>query len=87
MSKIKELHIDSKIAPHDLQTKIFWLERTLAKGCHVKVSVSQRGRMQEHGEIGVNILNKIKFALIGKAKLSGTPVLSGPTLSIFLVPA
>ena len=86
MKKTKELQINSKIAPHDLQIKMCWLVRSLEKGCSIKVNIIQRGRMESHAEFAESILQEIRKAIEGKAKLGGVPLLSGPTISLLLAP-
>ena len=56
---IKEMKFRPKISGHDYETKMKNVERFLADGNKVKLTIMFRGREMAHPELGLKILNRI----------------------------
>jgi len=84
---LREVRFRPGISPHDLEAKSRSVQKLLATGAKVKVSVMFRGRSITHPELGVALLRKLAEGLQDVAKLERTPAMEGRMLSIILVPA
>jgi translation initiation factor IF-3 len=56
---IKEMKLRPKIDPHDYQTKKGHVERFLAQGDKVKITIMFRGREQSRPELGFRLLQRL----------------------------
>ena len=74
------------IGQHDLDSKYRKIQKLLAAGAKVKVSVLFRGRSITHPELGVGLLRKVAEGLEEEAKLERAPTMEGRMLSIILSP-
>ncbi|MCI4355420.1 MAG: translation initiation factor IF-3, partial [Thermoplasmata archaeon] len=69
---IKEMKFRPKIDPHDYTTKMRHVERFLAEGNKVKLTIMFRGREMAHPELGLRILERVAddvsdFAIVESA--------------------
>ena len=62
VNELKEMWLSMTIEKHDLETKATLVNRFLAAGDKVKVSIRMKGRQQAHPQLGVEVMNKF-FAL------------------------
>lgn len=83
---IKEMKFRPKIDRHDYETKLKHVERFLAEGAKVKVTVMFRGRELAHPEIGNDLLGKIAADLEGEAVVEQAPELDGRNMVMVLAP-
>ena len=83
---LREVRFRPGIGQHDLDAKCRTIQKLLAAGAKVKVSVLFRGRSITHPELGVVLLRKMAERLQGEAKLERAPAMEGRTLSIILAP-
>ena len=83
---LREVRFRPAIGQHDLDAKYRTIQKLLATGAKVKVTVVFRGRSITHPELGVNLLRRVAEGLEGEAKLERTPSMEGRMLSIILVP-
>jgi len=83
---VREVRFRPSIGQHDLDAKYRTIQKLLATGAKVKVSVVFRGRSITHPELGVSLLRKVAEGLEEEAKLERAPAMEGRTLSIILVP-
>ena len=70
-----------------MERKARTIERLLADGDKVKVSVMFRGREMSHQELGHELLNRVMETLDDKAIMDKPPSMQGRFLSIILAPA
>jgi len=83
---LKEIRINPRIGPNDLDTKIRHMEEFLKDGDKVRVTVIFHGREMQHKEIGEEILNKVTAKLSEVGELDGRKISLGNRLSIMLKP-
>ena len=57
--KIKEIRMQPKIGPGDLDTKAKHVQEFLDEGNKVKVTIRFRGRELAHTELGYDVLNEV----------------------------
>jgi len=74
---IKEIKLRPKIDTNDLNTKKRQIEKFLASGYKVKITVMFRGREIVHKELGINMLNKLIEELKDKGAMELEPKLDG----------
>ncbi len=73
-STVKEIQIKVNISDHDLQTKLKSIEKFLARGDKVKLSIRLKGREREHPERATELMEKVIKSV--PCKVSHVP---GPT--------
>ncbi len=83
---LKEIRMNPRIGPNDLETKVRHMEEFIKEGDKVRVTVIFRGREMQHKDIGEGILNQIQTRLADIADLDGKPSLLGNRMSIMLKP-
>jgi len=83
---IKEVRLQPKIDPHDLQTKGNHAKRFLEHGDKVKLTVRFRGRENVHPEIGQAIIERIIAGVGDTATVEQTPKFEGRFMTAVLAP-
>ena len=83
---LREMRMRPGIGQHDLDAKFRTVQKLLATGAKVKLSVIFRGRSIAHPELGVELLKKMAQGLEQEAKLERAPAMEGRTLSIIMTP-
>ena len=83
---LREMRMRPGIGQHDLDAKFRTVQKLLATGAKVKLSVIFRGRSIAHPELGVELLKKVAQGLEQEAKLERAPAMEGRTLSIIMTP-
>lgn len=83
---IKEIRTSVRVQEHDLNVKIKNIEKFIAGGDKVKVSVRFRGREMAYTESGRNLLMKIKEALGDSCIVEKPPKLEGRNYVMYLAP-
>ena len=83
---VKEIKVRPKIDVHDLNTKVKHAEEFLLKGDKVKVTVMFRGREMAHQDIGRGLMDKVKAALDGVAKVENEARMEGNNMVAVLAP-
>jgi len=83
---IKEIKLRPKIDTNDLNTKKRQIEKFLASGYKVKITVMFRGREIVHKELGINMLNKLIEELKDKGAMELEPKLDGYNIITILSP-
>jgi translation initiation factor IF-3 len=83
---IKEIKLRPKIDINDLNTKKRQIEKFLASGYKVKITVMFRGREIVHKELGINMLNKLIEELKDKGAMELEPKLDGYNIITILSP-
>jgi len=84
--QIKEIKFRPKIDKHDYETKKRHVERFLAGGAKVKVTIMFRGREMVHAERGLAILEKLAEELTELGTVENPPKLEGRNMFMLLTP-
>jgi translation initiation factor IF-3 len=84
---IKEMKFRPKIDIHDYTTKMRHVERFLAEGNKVKLTIMFRGREMAHPELGLRILQRIAEEVSGFAIVESAPRQDGRNMTMVLHPA
>jgi translation initiation factor IF-3 len=83
---IKEMKFRPKIDEHDYTTKTKHVERFLAEGSKVKITIMFRGREMAHPELGKKILDRIAEQVRDHAVVEAAPKLDGRNMLMVLAP-
>ena len=83
---IKEMKFRPKIDGHDYETKMRHVERFLAEGNKVKLTIMFRGREMAHPELGLKILNRIADQVSEFAMVESAPRQDGRNMTMVLHP-
>jgi translation initiation factor IF-3 len=83
---IKEMKFRPKIDSHDYTTKMRHVERFLAEGNKVKLTIMFRGREMAHPELGLKILQRIADEVSGIAIVESAPRQDGRNMTMVLHP-
>jgi translation initiation factor IF-3 len=85
--QIKEIKLRPTIDDHDLDVKLRSVEKFLAEGDKVKMTLRFRGREMSHQELGLKLLNEIKERLADIIKVDHEPRLEGRQMIMIVSPA
>ncbi len=85
--QIKEIKLRPGIGQHDLDIKLRQVERFLADGDKVKITLRFRGREMAHQELGMAVLNKVRETLADKIKVEHEPKMEGRQVMMVVTPA
>jgi translation initiation factor IF-3 len=80
-SELKEIQLKVNITDHDLGTKLGAIDKFLARGDKVKITVRLKGRERENPERASQLIQKVVAQV--KAKVN---MLSGPIAGVLLEP-
>jgi translation initiation factor IF-3 len=83
---IKEMKYRPKISTGDFDTKTRKVEKFLADGHKVKVTLTFRGRETHHPELGKKILDKVVDGVAHLARVEITPRIDGRNMTMVLAP-
>jgi translation initiation factor IF-3 len=83
---IKEMKFRPKIDTHDYDTKMKHVERFLAEGSKVKLTIMFRGREMAHPELGRRILEKVAERVAEFATVESAPRQDGRNMTMVLHP-
>jgi translation initiation factor IF-3 len=83
---IKEMKFRPKIDIHDYTTKMRHVERFLAEGNKVKLTIMFRGREMAHPELGLRILERIADEVSEIAIVEAAPRQDGRNMTMVLHP-
>ena len=84
---IKEMKFRPKIDEHDYTTKTKHVERFLAEGSKVKITIMFRGREMAHPELGKKILDRIAEQVRDIGTVEAAPRVDGRNMLMVLAPA
>lgn len=84
---IKEMKLRPKIDQHDYETKKGHIERFLAQGDKVKITIMFRGREQSRPELGYRLLQKLAQDIGETAVVESAPLQDGRNMTMVLAPA
>ena len=80
--KLKEIRMQPKIGPGDLDTKAKHVQEFLEEGNKVKVTIRFRGRELAHTELGYDVLNEVLKRLTSAYVVEKQPALAGKFMSM-----
>lgn len=80
--KLKEIRMQPKIGPGDLDTKAKHVQEFLDEGDKVKVTIRFRGRELVHTELGYDVLNEVLKRLTSAYVMEKQPAMDGKTMSM-----
>jgi len=83
---VHEVRLRPRTGQHDIDLKVRTVERLLAEGDKVKLSVMFRGREMSHPEVGQEVLDRALGRLGGVASVEKPPGMEGRFLSVILTP-
>jgi len=83
---VKEVKLRPNIDVHDYEIKMKSVEKFLSSGDKVKVTMRFRGREMAHQNLGVKVLEKVKLAVEGKARIEQMPKIEGKQMVMVLAP-
>jgi len=83
---IKEMKFRPKIDGHDYETKMKHVERFLAEGSKVKLTIMFRGREMAHPELGRRILERVADRVGELAIVEAAPRQDGRNMTMVLNP-
>lgn len=83
---IKELTVSYKIGQHDYEVRLRAIQKFIAEGDKVKVTVRFRGREMQHTELGQQLLAKFANDVKDIAVVERDPKQEGRTLFMILAP-
>lgn len=85
-TQLKEIRMQPKIEPHDLQFKTKHVKDFLEEGNKVKVTIRFRGRELAHTERGVMVLERVLDMLEDGFAVDRKPMMEGRFMSMILSP-
>jgi len=83
---IKEVKFTIRISGNDYEVKRRQIERFLAEGDRVKVTVRMKGRERAHQDIGFQMMQRILDSFAEVAHVERPPELEGPNITAVLSP-
>jgi translation initiation factor IF-3 len=83
---VKEMKFRPKIDEHDYETKMKHVERFLAEGSKVKLTIMFRGREVFHPELGLRILERVADQVSDIAAVEMAPRQDGRNMTMVLNP-
>jgi translation initiation factor IF-3 len=83
---VKEMKFRPKIDEHDYETKMKHVERFLAEGSKVKLTIMFRGREVFHPELGLKILERVADQVSEIAVVESAPRQDGRNMTMVLNP-
>ena len=84
--EIKEIKMRPNIDDHDYQVKMRSVQKFLADGDKVKVTLRFRGRELAHGERGMQLLQRVQEDVVEAAKVEQLPRMEGRQMLMVLAP-
>ncbi len=84
--EIKEIKMRPNIDDHDYDTKMKAIQKFLGEGDKVKVTLRFRGRELAHGQLGMQLLQRVQADTNEAAKVEQMPRLEGRQMVMVLSP-
>jgi translation initiation factor IF-3 len=84
--EVKEIRLRPNIDTHDYEVKMRAVEKFLAEGDKVKVTMRFRGREMAHQELGLEVLNKVRDQMESISKVESTPRSEGRQMVMVIAP-
>ncbi len=83
---IKEIKMRPNIDTHDYDVKMRSINRFIAEGDKVKVTMRFRGREMVHQELGLKVLDRVRDQLDEVAKVEQFPKMEGRQMIMVVAP-
>ena len=84
--EIKEIKMRPNIDDHDYDTKMKSIQKFLGEGDKVKVTLRFRGRELAHGQLGMQLLQRVQSDTNAAAKVEQHPRMEGRQMLMVLAP-
>ena len=84
--EIKEIKMRPNIDDHDYDTKMKKVVEFIGEGDKVKVTMRFRGRELSHGQLGMNVLQRVAEQVAEVAKVEASPRMEGRQMLMVLAP-
>ena len=84
--EIKEIKMRPNIDDHDYDTKMKKLNEFIDEGDKVKVTLRFRGRELAHGQLGMQLLQRVQGDVVEVAKVEQHPRMEGRQMLMVLAP-
>jgi len=84
--EVKEIRLRPNIDKHDYDVKMRAVEKFIAEGDKVKVTLRFRGREMAHQDIGMELLLKVRDQMEEITKVESTPRSEGRQMVMVLAP-
>jgi translation initiation factor IF-3 len=84
--EIKEIKMRPNIDDHDYDTKMKSIQKFLGEGDKVKVTLRFRGRELAHGQLGMQLLQRVQGDTSEAAKVEQHPRMEGRQMLMVLAP-
>lgn len=86
MIEVKEIKLRPNIDDHDYQVKMRAVNKFLAAGDKVKVTLRFRGREMAHVELGAQLLERVRTEIDEVAKVEAMPKMEGRQMIMVVAP-
>lgn len=83
---VKEIKMRPTIDNHDYLVKLRFMERFIAEGDKVKVTMRFRGREMVHQDLGMKVLMRVRDDLDEHAKIEQFPKVEGRQMTMVMSP-
>jgi translation initiation factor IF-3 len=83
---VKEIKMRPNIDQHDYDVKMRAIQRFLAEGDKVKVTMRFRGREMVHQELGLKVLDRVRGQIDEVAKVEQFPKMEGRQMIMIVAP-
>ena len=84
--EVKEIKLRPNIDDHDYQVKMRAVNKFLAAGDKVKVTLRFRGREMAHVELGSQLLERVRTEIDEVAKVEAMPKMEGRQMIMVIAP-
>jgi translation initiation factor IF-3 len=84
--EIKEIKMRPNIDDHDYDTKMKKINEFIDDGDKVKVTLRFRGRELAHGQLGMQVLQRVQADMVETAKVEQFPRMEGRQMLMVLAP-
>jgi len=84
--EVKEIKMRPNIDTHDYEVKMRAVQKFLAEGDKVKVTMRFRGREMAHQELGMKLLLKVRDEMEELSKVESTPRSEGRQMVMVIAP-
>ena len=84
--EVKEIKLRPNIDDHDYQVKMRAVNKFLAAGDKVKVTLRFRGREMAHVELGAQLLERVRLEIDEVAKVEAMPKMEGRQMIMVIAP-
>ncbi len=84
--EVKEIKMRPNIDEHDYNVKMKAIEKFLAEGDKVKVTMRFRGREMAHQDLGQKLLERVREAVADQAKVEASPKMEGRQMIMVIAP-